>query len=58
MAVCGNCGRGDDQQNERFVCPVCGAQNNADGSVEYDDSRVAVDDMRERIDAYDEYEQR
>lgn len=58
MAICRNCGRGDDWETECFVCPVCGAQNNADGSVEYDGSRDAVDDMRDRIDAYDEYERR
>ena len=52
--VCRNCGCGYEHENDSFVCEVCGAQNNADGSVEYDGSRDAVDDMRDRIRDYDD----
>lgn len=53
--VCQNCGRGYEYETDApFVCHVCGAQNNTDGSVEYDGSREDVDRMEERIRDYDE----
>ncbi len=54
MAICNNCGRGDDVQMMNFTCQICGAHNNADGSVEYDGSRDAVDRMEDRIRDYDD----
>ena len=36
------------------MCEVCGALNNADGSVEYGGSRDAVDGMEDRIGDYDD----
>jgi len=51
--VCRNCERGNEHENDSFVCEVCGAQNNADGSVEYDGSTDAVEDMQDRIWDYD-----
>ena len=52
--VCRNCGRGCEYENDSFICDVCGAQNNADGSVEYDGSHDAVDEMQDRIRDYDD----
>jgi hypothetical protein len=39
---------------ESFTCPICGAYNAADGSVEYDGSREAVEDMQKRIRDFDD----
>jgi len=52
--VCNNCGRGyEHDEGESFICEVCGAINNADGSWEYDCSRDAISEMESRINEYD-----
>jgi len=52
--ICNNCGRGYEHESPDFVCEVCGARNCADGSVSYDGSHEAVEEMKARCAEYDE----